>query len=81
MKIHGRKGIGNGCDNIPLCGFNNRRNWNHLPGGYVLPAKEFKATPAVDRCKLCEMKALTIMNRQRAAKGLPGVSNLDGGGK
>lgn len=62
MKTHVRKGTGNGCDEIPLCGFSNRRGWRVLPD-QVVGAKDFNRVPEKDRCKLCEMEALNIRNR------------------
>jgi len=73
MKVHVRKGIGNGCDNIPVCAFN-ARNYKHLPGEFVKPPKEFRNTPAEQRCQHCEHKYLEIRNKQRKAKGLPPVA-------
>lgn len=73
MKIHARKGTGNGCDDIPLCGFNNSRGWRHLPIQCVKGAKDFRMTPSADRCALCEQEVLHVRNRQRKAKGLEPV--------
>lgn len=74
MKIHVRKGTGNGCDSIPACAFNQRR-YKHLPSNFVVPPKEFRAAPASDRCAHCENQYLIIRNRQRKEKGLPPVKN------
>ncbi len=73
-KTHARKGTGNGCDNIPLCGFNNSRAWRELPSKFVVGAKEFRATSSVDRCALCVQEVLHVRNAQRKAKGLDPVS-------
>ena len=72
MKVHVRKGTGNGCDDIPACAFN-ARHYKHLPSEYVKSPKEFRATAAEQRCQHCEQKYLEIRNRQRKAKGLPPV--------
>lgn len=73
MKIHARKGTGNGCDDIPLCGFNNSRGWRHLPIQFVKGAKDFRMTPSSERCALCEDLVLIIRNKQRKEKGLEPV--------
>lgn len=73
MKVHVRKGTGNGCDDIPLCGFNNSRGWKHLPQQFVKSAKDFRQANSEDRCQLCEEKYLIARNAQRKVKGLPPV--------
>lgn len=73
LKIHVRKGTGNGCDDIPLCGFNNARGYRHLPASVVKSAKEFRETDSEKRCQHCENLYLIHRNRQRKAKGKPPV--------
>lgn len=69
MKHHVRKGTGNGCDNIPLCGFNNQRRYRILPTKFVHSAKEFRNISSEERCHHCENKYLEVRNKQRIAKG------------
>ena len=73
MKIHVRKGIGNGCETIPVCGLNNSRKYNHLPAEFVKSAKDFRKIPSDDRCQHCTDKYLEIRNQQRKRKGLSPV--------
>lgn len=71
MKIHVRKGTGNGFDHRPLCACNNR-HYDQLPGYVVTPA-QFRMTPDADRCRHCQDNYLEMRNAQRKVKGLPPV--------
>ena len=74
MKMHVRKGTGNGCDDIPVCAFNSRR-YKHLPQEHVLSPKEFRTVDSEHRCAHCSDLYLVIRNAQRKAKGLPPVNS------
>lgn len=72
MKVHVRKGTGNGADTIPACAFNSR-HYKHLPADYVVSPKEFRAVEDCQRCFHCVDQYLIVRNRQRKEKGLAPV--------
>lgn len=72
MKIHVRKGTGNGCDTIPACAFN-ARGYKHLPQNFVVSPKEFRAAKDCDRCAHCMDQYLIVRNKQRKENGLEPV--------